>query len=82
MHGGRAASAAQGFTVEDGHLCGYEGERRGQSHPENAGPNQRVSAWQKNGAKYTLLVEWKTNKVAKVNSYGSFGLGVEFGTWR
>ena len=30
---------------------------------------------------YTLLVEWKPNKVAKVNSYGSFGLGVEFGTW-
>ena len=23
-----------------------------------------------------------TNKVAKVNSYGSFGLGVELGTWR
>ena len=32
--------------------------------------------------KYTLHVGWKTNKVAKVNSYGSFGLGVEFGTWR
>ena len=32
----------------------------------------------KDGAKYTLLVEWKTNKVAKVKSYGSFGLGVEF----
>ena len=43
------------------------------------GPDQRVA---KNGAKYTLLVEWKTNKVAKVNSYGSLGLGVEFGTWR
>ena len=43
MHGGRAASATQGFTVEDGHLCGYEGGRRGQSHPENAGPDQRVA---------------------------------------
>ena len=31
-------------------------------------------------AEYTL--GWKTNKVAKVNSYGSFGLGVEPGTWR
>ena len=39
MHGGRAASAAQGFTAEDGHLCGYEGGRRGQSHPENVGPD-------------------------------------------
>ena len=34
----RAASAAQGFTVEDGHLCGYEGGRRGPSHSENADP--------------------------------------------
>eukprot|EP01048_Picozoa_sp_COSAG05_P007749 COSAG05_NODE_557_length_8701_cov_28.619972_9_plen_35_part_00 len=32
------------------------------------------------GAKYTLLVDWKTNIVAKVDSYGNFGLGVEFGT--
>ena len=27
------------------------------------------------------VVEWKTNIVAKVNSYGNFGLGVELGTW-
>ena len=79
MQGGRAATAAQGFTVEIGHLHGYEGGRSGQSHPENADPGQRVD---KNGAKYTLLIEWKTNIVAKVNSYGNFGLGVEFGTWR
>ena len=43
----------------------------------------RISEWTNmDGAKYTLLVEWKTNIVAKVNSYGNFGLGVEFGTWR
>ena len=43
----------------------------------------RISEWiNMDGAKYTLLVELKTNLVAKVNSYGNFGLGVEFGTWR
>ena len=26
-------------------------------------------------------VEWKNQKIAKVNSYGSFGLCVGFGTW-
>ena len=26
MQGGRAATAAQGFTAEDGHLRGYEDE--------------------------------------------------------
>ena len=42
-----------------------------------------ISEWTNmDGAKYTLLVEWKTNIIAKVNSYGNFGLGVEFGTWR
>eukprot|EP01048_Picozoa_sp_COSAG05_P005968 COSAG05_NODE_371_length_10705_cov_99.051475_1_plen_189_part_10 len=36
----------------------------------------RIRAWTNmDGAKYTLLVEWKTNIVAKVNSYGNFGLG-------
>ena len=39
MQGGRAAAAAaQGFTAEGGDLCGYEGGRRGPSHPENADP--------------------------------------------
>ena len=38
----------------------------------------RISEWQQ-GAKYTLLVEWKNQKyIAKVNSYGNFGLCVEF----
>ena len=27
----------------------------------------------------SLLVEWKTNKVAKVNSYGNFGLDWSYG---
>ena len=40
--GGRAATTTQGFTVEIGHLHGYEGGRSGQSHPENADPDQRV----------------------------------------
>ena len=30
--------AAQGFTAEGGDLCGYEGGRRGPSHPEKADP--------------------------------------------
>ena len=38
MQGGRAATAAQGVTAEGGDLCGYEGGRRGPSHPENADP--------------------------------------------
>ena len=67
------------FEVEGGHLCGYEGGRRGPSHPENADPDQRVDKME---LSTPLLIEWKTNIVAKVNSYGNFGLGVEFGTWR
>ena len=46
------------------------------SHPENADPDQRVAKMDE--AKYTLLVEWKTDKSSKSHSYGSFGLGVEF----
>ena len=42
MQGGRAATAAPSFTVEIGHLHGYEGGGSGQSHPENADPDQRV----------------------------------------
>ena len=42
MQDGRAATAAQGFTVEVGHPHGYEGGGSGQSHPENADPDQRV----------------------------------------
>ena len=38
MQGGHAAAAAQGFTAEGGDLCGYEGGRRGPSHPEKADP--------------------------------------------
>ena len=38
MQGGRAATTAQGFTTESGDLCGYEGGRRGPSHPEKADP--------------------------------------------
>ena len=38
MQGGRATAAAQGFTAEGGDLCGYEGGRRGPSHPEKADP--------------------------------------------
>ena len=34
--------AAPSFTVEIGHLHGYEGGGSGQSHPENADPDQRV----------------------------------------
>ena len=33
---------APSFTVEIGHLHGYEGGGSGQSHPENADPDQRV----------------------------------------
>ena len=43
MQGGRAAAAAQGFTAEGGDLCGYEGERRGPSHPETLTQGQRVA---------------------------------------
>ena len=39
---GGAATTTQGFTVEIGHLHGYEGGKSGQSHPENADPDQRV----------------------------------------
>ena len=42
MQGGRAATAAPNFTVEIGHLHGYEGGGSGQSHPENADQDQRV----------------------------------------
>ena len=45
MQGGRAAAAAQGFTAEGGHLCGYEGGRRGQSPPRTLTPDQRVATW-------------------------------------
>ena len=34
--------AAPSFTVEIGHLHGYEGGGSGQSHPENADQDQRV----------------------------------------
>ena len=41
----------------------------------------RISEWiNMDGAKYTLLVEWKTKIVAKVNSYGNFGL-IRCGVW-
>ena len=85
MQGGRAvAAAAQGFTAEDGHLGGYEGGRRGPSHPKNADLGSARGDMELISTPYIHLkhtyVEWKTNKVAKVNSYGSFGLGVEFGT--
>ena len=40
-----------------------------------------ASAWVSLNAANKVL-GWKTNKVAKANSYGNFGLGVEFGTWR
>ena len=78
MQGGRAATAAQDFTAEAGHLRGYEGGRSGQRHPEHSDPDQRVAKWSQ--VHPTSRVE--NQKVAKVNSYGSFGLGVEFGTWR
>eukprot|EP01048_Picozoa_sp_COSAG05_P008654 COSAG05_NODE_670_length_7995_cov_87.891844_1_plen_142_part_10 len=55
---------------------GYEGGGSGRSHPENVDPDQQVA--KKDEAKYTLLVEWKTNKSSKSHSYGNFGLGVEF----
>ena len=61
------------FTAEADYLCGYEGGRRRPSHPDNADPGSA-----RGDMELTLLVEWKTNIVAKVNSYGSFGLGVEF----
>ena len=38
MQGGRAATTTQGFTAKSGDLCGYEGGRRGPSHPETADP--------------------------------------------
>ena len=56
MQGGRAATAAPSFTVEAGPPHGYEGGGSGRSHPENADPDQQVA--KKDGAKYTLLVEW------------------------
>ena len=79
MQGGRAAAAAQGFTAEDGHLGGYEGGRRGPSHPQNADPGLARGDME---IRTPYLIEWKINKVAKVNSYCKFGLAVEFGTWR
>ena len=62
--------------MEVGPPHGYEGGGSGRSHPENADPDQQVA--KKDEAKYTLLVEWKTNKSSKSHSYGNFGLGVEF----
>ena len=49
----------------------------GQATPEKLNP---ISEWG-HRAKYTLA-RVENRHVAKVNSYDSFGLGVEFGTWR
>ena len=68
---------AQGFTAKSGDLCGYEGGRRGPSHPETADPGSASG-----DIELSTTQGGTTNKVAKANSYGSFGLGVELGTWR
>ena len=75
--GRAAATAAQGFTAESGDLCGHEGGRRGPSHPEKADPGSASG-----DIELSTPQGGTTDKIAKVNSYGSFGLGVELGTWR
>ena len=59
-------------VAESGDLCGYEGGRRGPSHPEKADPGLASG-----DIELSTPQGGTTNKVAKVNSYGSFGLGVE-----
>eukprot|EP01044_Picomonas_judraskeda_P047711 COSAG03_NODE_27263_length_254_cov_0.664516_1_plen_54_part_01 len=48
----------------------------GQATPEKLNPD---SEWRRR-AKHTLA-RVENRHVAKVNSYDSFGLGLEFGTW-
>jgi len=72
MQGGRAATAAQveqGFTAESGDLCGNEGGRRRPSHREKADPGSASGDME-----LSTPQGGTTNKVAKVKSYGSFGL--------
>ena len=84
MQGGRAAIAAHSSTAESGDLYGYEGGSNGPSHPGKAKPGS--ASGDKEGAKYTLLDSTLLDsrvekpKIAKVNSYGSFGFCVEPGT--
>ena len=66
-----------GGIGESGDLCGHEGGRRGPSHPKTADPGSASG-----NIELSTPQGGTTNKAAKVNSYGSFGLGVELGTWR